>query len=179
MEFVWGTVVPSGWSCYTGGGAVRLHRLHLLMATTTTIYLNPQDPALRELEDRIGRQGRAGDGEPLTYANLVEGIVFQPRHPNNGATYSISIWSDVDRALIGEYLTYISEESYKAHKFLASAMVVSADKNQPKLPSDPFFTLARRLGAMKAKQDKTDFWIIELRKAQAYYKSTTDFRIVP
>ncbi len=136
----------------------------------TNIYLNLNDPALGELEKRIAAKGRLG--QTVTYTDLVRGIAFQPKNARIGAAYYIYEWHDVNRAIITEYLSHLSTQSQTKHGFLASSLVVSEQEN---IPSSPFFALAKKLGVMKAKEDKTFFWIGEINKAHAFYQQVPAF----
>jgi len=127
-------------------------------------YLDPQDSAIDDLRARIAATGR--NQQTITYTELVVGIVFRLK---SGKAHQISQWNEFDRALIGEYLGYLSEESQEQAGFMASALAVSADKNRP---SAPFFSLAREWGKFQKKgaNAEDDFWLAELAKAYAYYK---------
>jgi hypothetical protein len=131
-------------------------------------YLNENDLALKELERRICRAGQAE--ETLTYTTLVQGVDFHPLNLKYNGSYEIRDWHDPNRALIGEYLSFLSEESLRDHHFMSSALVISQEENRP---CAPFFDLARSLGLLKGrnKQTEDDFWFGQLNKAIAYYKS--------
>ena len=136
----------------------------------TSIYLNSNDPALGELEKRIAAKGRLG--QTVTYTDLVRGVAFQPKSVRGGTFHYIHYWDDVNRAIISEYLSHISTQSQTNDGFMASSLVVSEQEN---IPSGPFFVLAKQLGVMKAKDDKTIFWIGEINKAHDFYQQVPAF----
>lgn len=129
--------------------------------------------ALTKLEDSIRR--RAEKSQLITYSELVEGVIFKIPTVNNGKPYQIIThdWSNLDRLIIGDFLGYISTRSYIAHGFMASALVVSKSDDQP---SDHFFQFMYSIGAISNKKPNTvfEFWIGEVKKAYAWYKSTSN-----
>lgn len=128
-----------------------------------------QDPAaLSELEARIAETGR--NLALITYSDLVEGVVFRVPTIKDGAPYQISIydWSGLDRLLIGDFLGYISTRSYRAHGFMASALVIGKAAYKP---SDHFFQWMRDLQLLADTREETvlAFWAGQVNKAHNWY----------
>ena len=125
--------------------------------------------ALEELERRIARHLRQNDY--ITYSDLVQGVVFRVPGINNGLPYQVDVhnWSWLDRALVGEFLGYISLRSYRRYGFMASAVVV--DKTAL-YPSDHFFKWMKDLAVLPDTEENTkiEFWNAQLQKAYARYR---------
>ena len=127
------------------------------------------DPvARRELERRIAEVGRKGG--LVTYSELVKGVVFRLPTVNGGGPYQIDIsnWSELDRALIGDFLGAISSDSYLQGGFLATALVVNQDQ---RMPSERFFTWLVELGVLRNAKERTilPFWSDQVSLAHAWY----------
>lgn len=131
-------------------------------------YLDLDDPAIAILEDRIAACGKR-DGL-LTYTDLAKGVCFNLK-TCSGYVINTPNWTPMDSEIIGEYLSYISIQSYANYGFMASALVFREDLNQS---SPPFFDLARAegwlVGKTKNKNVQDDFWMNEVRKAHIHYR---------
>lgn len=128
-----------------------------------------KDPeALAELESRIRQAGRRRT--LVSYSDLVNGVVFRLPNLNGGQPYQIntSYWKDVDRALIGEFLGYISTRSHRRYGFMASALVVEKEERKP---SFHFFEWMRKLGAVPSTADEVvlPFWVDQVNRAYEQY----------
>jgi hypothetical protein len=130
----------------------------------------PQDVAAKaELQSRIAEAGRRG--KLIVYSDLVRGVAFhlpsltEPQH-----TIDVNEWQDLDRAIIGDFLGYLSMESYAIGGFFSSALVVS---KQDGLPGEGFYSLLRELGLIaSSKTDKALYlWADHVAKAHEYYSS--------
>lgn len=127
-----------------------------------------QDPkTVSELERRIAEKGRDQQDPTISYSELVRGVVF---HLPDGEPYEIKDFQNhgFESQLIGDYLGFICKNSYEKAGFMASALVVLKDS---KRPSSHFFQWMSELGALKSRNDETDFWIDQVSKAQAYFTS--------
>ena len=74
----------------------------------------------------------------------------------------MSDWQELDRAIIGNYLGYISMRSWEQGKFFASALAISKSDGSP---GPGFRALLAKLGL-----DYSDsFWMEQVEKAYACY----------
>src|SRR3954465_5417895 len=96
------------------------------MAEIGWIYADKDPNALAILEERIADTGRKLG--LITYSELVKGVDFRLPNIRKGEPYRIQIygWSGLDRAILGEFLGYISSRSYDKAGFMASALVVNS-----------------------------------------------------
>jgi len=78
--------------------------------------------ALDTLAQRIADAGRRED--VVTYSDLVRGLEFHLPTVQNGIPYRIDVhdWSGLDRSIIGEFLGYLSMQTYIEHGFMASGL---------------------------------------------------------
>lgn len=140
------------------------------MANVKWHYAGKDENALLILEERIAETGR--NLQLITYSDLVKGVPFQLPNVRDGKAFQISIydWSGLDRAILGEFLGYISMRSYEAGGFMASALVVNREEYKP---SDHFFEWMKQLKALPdTKQDTIlAFWADQVNKAHNWYKS--------
>jgi hypothetical protein len=99
-------------------------------------------------------------------------VTFHLPNIRNGEPYTISVydWTGLDRRIIGEFLGYISMESYEEAGFMASALVVNKLEYQP---SDIFFEWMRQLGVLPDLNEDTvlAFWADQVNKGHNWYKS--------
>lgn len=110
---------------------------------STSWDLAEQDPATRnELTRRIVETARRQ--ELITYSDLVTDVTFHRSKVNGGRPFQIDTrsWSERDRHILGDFLSSIAAESYSAHGFLISAVVVNKENQRP---SDPFFNWAHSI----------------------------------
>jgi hypothetical protein len=133
-------------------------------------YAENDPAALAEFKKRIENTGH-GEGL-ISYSELVKGITFHLPNVNKGQPFQIDIheWSILDRAILGEFLGYISMLSYRKAKFMASALAISQSNDQR--PSKHFFDWMKRLGIL-AGRDADDFWQEQVRKAYDWFKTNS------
>jgi len=76
------------------------------------------------------------------------------------------LYSDI----LGHFLGYLSEQSYREHGFMLSALAVAAGANRQ---SPPFFKWARELGALAETGEVAEdiFWAREVQKIQKHYRA--------
>lgn len=132
-------------------------------------YADKDLSATAELEKRIENTGR--NFGLISYTDLVKGIDFHYPNINHGKPYRINIydWSGLDRRIVGDCLGYISKESYLAHSFMASALVIARLESKP---SDIFFEWMESLGVLPNLREDTvlEFWVTQVKKAHHWYK---------
>jgi hypothetical protein len=91
----------------------------------------PQDPAAcDQLSERIADVGKRRS--LITYSDLARGVQFtlpslkEPKH-----SIDVRDWQDLDRAIVGDFLGYLSMKSYDEAGFFTSALVVSKEDGSP------------------------------------------------
>ena len=130
----------------------------------------PRDQAARrELERRIAEAGRRG--RLITYSDLVRDVTFNlPNLRELKHQIDTGDWQDLDRAIVGDFLGYLSMESYERAGFFSSALVVS---KQDGTPGEGFYNLLKELGLIaSSKTDKAMFlWSDHVEKAQKWYSN--------
>jgi hypothetical protein len=137
-------------------------------------YYAPHDAAaLSELRHRIAAAGRRR--ALVRYSDLVSGVTFRLPNVAGGEPFQVDIsaWTELDRAILGDFLGVLSMESYERHQFMASAIAVSKSDDQP---SDGFWTLMKQLGLVSnPKTDKaTYFWLDQVQRAHEWYVDHPD-----
>jgi hypothetical protein len=122
------------------------------MATIEWSFGDKDPKALSILEQRIAETGR--ELGLLTYSELVRDVVFHLSNVRGGEAYQINTrrWTGLDRAILGDFLGYISTRSYRNAGFMASALVVNSSDYWP---SDHFFEFMRRLDVLPDTSDGT------------------------
>lgn len=131
-------------------------------------YADKDPAALTILRSRIEETGRKFG--LISYSDIVKGVEF--RFPNmDGRVYRIDTydWSGLDRRIVGDFLGYLSMESYLAAGFFCSALVIARLESKP---SDIFFEWIKSLGILpNTREDSVlAFWSQEVRKAHHWYK---------
>jgi hypothetical protein len=144
------------------------------MQAVNWMYADKDANALLVLEERIADTGRKL--ALITYSDLVRGVDFHLPNVKNGQPYRIQTydWSGFDRAIIGEFLGFISTRSYLNANFMASALVVSGKSAEEAYqPSEHFFEWMEILGVLPdLKRDTVlAFWADQVNKAHIWYKS--------
>ncbi len=131
-------------------------------------YGDKDAAATAELLKRIVSAARKRD--LITYSDLVVGVTFQLPNVNNGRPFQVDVhnWSHLDRAIAGEFLGYISTQSYRTHGFMASALVVD---RMDRTPSMHFFKWMQDLGILPDTTEDTvlEFWIDQVNLAHDHY----------
>ena len=132
-------------------------------------YAESDPDVLAALVARIEDAGRRED--LINYSDLVRGVRFQLPNVNKGQPFQIDVhdWQDSDRAILGEFLGYISMLSYRKGKFMASALVINKTELRP---SYHFFNWMKDLEALSAR-DVDEFWQEEVKKAFEWFKSNS------
>lgn len=128
-----------------------------------------RDPQARELlADRIAEVGRRRG--LITYSDLVRGVTFRLPNVHSGRPFQIDAfnWTELDRAVIGEFLGHISWESYQQGRILASALVVTKDDGTP---GPGFANMVREFGLLRGCDEMAELacWAEEVRKAHLWY----------
>ena len=102
-----------------------------------------KDPVSRALlARRIAEAGRRSG--LLTYSDLVREVTFHlPNLREVERLIDPSDWEDLDRAIVGDFLGFLSMESYERAGFFSSALVVSKTDGSP---GEGFFALLKELG---------------------------------
>jgi hypothetical protein len=135
-------------------------------------YAHKDPSALAELERRVA--AAATKRGLLTYSDLVRDVEFNlPTLKVPKRVIDTSDWQDVDRAIIGDFLGYMSMRSYESAGFFSSALVVSKMDGSP---SEGFYTLLRELGLISSgKTDKAMYlWADHVAKAHTWYARHPD-----
>lgn len=129
-------------------------------------YATGDAKALRELEDRIASAGRKRS--LITYSDLVRGVTFNLPNVQKARTIDVTDWQELDRAIIGDFLGYISMRSYERAKLLSSALVVSKMDGSP---GEGFYSLLKLLGLVSsARSTKAlDLWAEHVAKAHTWF----------
>ncbi len=128
-----------------------------------------QDPeALGAIERRIADVGRRGG--LLTYSELASGISFHLPSVEHGRPLQLGIpdWSDLHRAIVGDFLGRMCLDTYARGRFMGSALVVSGVDHTP---SEGFRALMRDIGLLHGRgtPEFLEFWTQEVSKAHAWY----------
>lgn len=133
-------------------------------------YADKDLTAIDVLTNRIAETGRKFG--LISYTDLVAGIPFHYPNIDSGQPHFISVfgeWSGLDRRIVGDCLGYISMQSYKQAKFMASALVIARLESKP---SDIFFEWMKELGALPSTSEMAvlKFWSEQVGKAHQWYK---------
>lgn len=134
-------------------------------------YADGDPNAYAEIGRRIAKAGREENGV-LTYSQLVEGITFRLPNVRRGEPFQIDVsdWTQIDRAIVGEFLGKLSTETYERGGFLAGALVVSKLDWKP---SEGFNELLREAGLLRGSNTSraTALWIEHMNKAREWYSA--------
>jgi len=132
-------------------------------------YAEDDANVLAELEVRIAVRGRAHD--LITYSDLVEDVAFDlPNLAERPHVIDTHNWQELDRALIGDFLGYISARSYEKGGFFASALVVDTAERQP---GEGFYRLLKQVGLVASTRhdDNMAVWLDQVKKAHRWYET--------
>jgi hypothetical protein len=136
-------------------------------------HYGDKDPvALNGVEQRIAEAGRRRG--LLTYSEFVRGVEFKlPNLRDGRRTIDVGDWQELDRAIVGDFLGYISARSYERAGFFSSALVVTKLDGSP---SEGFYTLLREVGLISSgKTDKAMYlWADHVAKAHTWYSKHGD-----
>src|SRR5262245_37415560 len=92
-------------------------------------YATGDSEALATLEERIAEAGRKRS--LITYSYLVREVTFNLPSLRKPRTIDVADWQELDRALVGDFLGYISMRSYERARLFSSALVVSKMDGSP------------------------------------------------
>ncbi len=92
-------------------------------------YATGDPKALKELEERIAAAGRKRG--LITYSDLVRGVTFDLPNLQKPRVIDVADWQEIDRAIVGDFLGYISKRSYEHARLFSSALVVSKMDGSP------------------------------------------------
>lgn len=128
-----------------------------------------QDPvALRQISRRIADIGRCK--KLIPYSELVSGIEFHIPTVNQGRPLRLGDpeWTDLHRAILGDFLGRLCVDTYTEGGFMGSALVVSTGTREP---SEGYRNLMRDLGLLHSRNELEFLahWIAETKKAYAWY----------
>ena len=124
------------------------------------------DAKALELEERIAAAGRKRG--LITYSDSVRGVTFNLPNVQKPRTINVTDWQELDRAIVGDFLGYISKRSYERAKLFSSALVVSKMDGSP---GEGFYSLLKQLGLISnARSAKAlDLWAEHVAKAHTWY----------
>jgi hypothetical protein len=130
------------------------------------IYATGDAAALRELENRIAAAGKKRG--LITYSDLVRGVTFNLPNLQRPRVIDVSDWQDLDRAIVGDFLGYISMRSYERANLFSSALVVTKMDGSP---GEGFYALLKQLGLIPHTRSTkaTDIWAEHVAKAHTWY----------
>jgi hypothetical protein len=135
-------------------------------------YADQDSAALKEIAKRVARAGRTEN--LVTYTELVAGIDFCLSSVNGGQSVRLGVpeWTELHRAIIGDFLGRLCLDTYAAGQFMGSAFVVASETGQPSAGYKEFM---RQLGVLHGKGDSEflGHWIPETRKAYDWYAKHT------
>lgn len=145
-----------------------MDRVAQRLAQYTWPYAEQDASALAEIAKRVANTGRLED--LITYSDLVRGIDFYIPTVNKGEPLRLGVpeWTDLHRAIIGDFLGRLCVDTYGAGQFMGSALVVASDTRQP---SEGYRELMRQSGVLRGKSDAEFLahWVPEIRKAYEWY----------
>lgn len=130
-------------------------------------YAGGDPKALAELARRITDVGRTPK-DFISYSQLVADVTFKLPNVHGGKPFEIHDWTNLDRAIIGEFLGRLSVDSYREGEFFASALVIGSDSNGP---GAGFYSLAKQAGLLTSSDEMTrlEFWLDHVRRARQWY----------
>ena len=128
-----------------------------------------QDPdALATIAKRVADAGR--QETLITYTNLVKGLDICVSTVNGGQAFRLGVpeWTELHRAIIGDFLGRLCVDTYLDGGFMGSALVVGADTMQP---SQGYRDFMRKVGLLTgpSEEEFLNHWAPETRKAYNWY----------
>lgn len=99
----------------------------------------------------------------IPYSDLVRGVTFHLANVNGGRPFEIVEWTDLNRAIIGDFLGCISADMYCSTGVFLSAVVVTKDDGTPGLG---FTNFMRDLGILSGPSQTAALagWVREVKK---------------
>jgi len=94
-------------------------------------YASRDPHAREEIGNRIAVAARKQ--ELVNYSKLVRGVTFTLPNVEGGRPFQIDVadWTDLHRAIIGDFLGYLSAETYSHAGIFISSIVVTKDDGTP------------------------------------------------
>jgi hypothetical protein len=129
-------------------------------------YASGDPNALAKLEERIAEAGRKRS--LITYSDLVREVTFNLPNLRKPRTIDVMDWQELDRAIVGDFLGYISMRSYERARLFSSALVVSKMDGSP---GEGFYNLLKDLGLIpNVRSPKAlDIWAEHVAKAHTWF----------
>lgn len=129
-------------------------------------YARGDVTALGTLEQRIATVGRKRG--LITYSDLARGVTFDLPNLREPRIIDVTDWQDLDRAIVGNFLGYISMRSYERSRFFSSALVVSKMDGSP---GEGFYNLLVELALIpRVRSAKAlDIWAEHVAKAHTWF----------
>lgn len=107
----------------------------------------------------------------ISYSELVEDVEFRLPNLLDGKPHTIRThkWTNLDRRIVGDFLGFISKESFLEGGFFASALVVSKSDLKP---SWHFFQWMEDLAVIPNLSDSKvlEFWADHVNRAHNWYR---------
>ncbi len=132
-------------------------------------YAQHDPDAQSELMRRI--EAKAKQEDVLTYSQLIKGVTFSLPSVNDGRPFMMDPHelSELDRAIIGDFLGSISADTYRRAGVFISAIVVTKNDGTPGLG---FTTFMRDLGLLTAQGADAAFahWVREVQSVYTAYR---------
>lgn len=140
-----------------------------ILAGMKWIYADGDPAACAELSRRIAAIGRT-EKDMLTYSRLVDGVTFRLPNVGGGEPFEFNEWSNLERAIIGDFLGKVAADSYQQGRFLASALVIGVNSNGP---GEGFYALAKEAGLLRSSSEtaRLQFWLEHVKLAREWYGS--------
>lgn len=132
-------------------------------------YAEGDPSALTEIENRIAEAGRRR--KLITYSELVCGVPFYLSNLRISPwIIDVGNWRELDRAIVGDFLGYVSMRSYDHARFFSSSLVVGKRDGSP---GWGFYNLLKELGLIPTSQSEEalGFWADHVRKAHTWFTS--------
>ena len=131
------------------------------------MYADADARARKEIARRIAAVGKS-QNDFITYSKLVSRITCKLANVNDGKPFEIAEWTDLDRAIIGNFLGRVAADSYCEGGFLSSALFIGVDANGP---GEGFYSLAEEAGLLRTSDEtaRLKFWIEQIALARAWF----------
>ncbi len=129
-------------------------------------YATGDSTALAILEERISVAGRKRS--LITYSELVRGVTFNLPNVQKLRTIDVTDWQELDRAIVGNFLGYISMRSYEHAHLFSSALVVSKMDGSP---GEGFYNLLKDLDLIPSVRSTKvlDIWAEHVAKTHTWF----------
>src|SRR5574341_752661 len=94
-------------------------------------YASQDAAALAEIAARVATAGSTG--RLLTYSEVVSGIDFRLPSVQGGRPLRLGVpeWTELHRAIVGDFLGRLCLDTYLAGEFMGSALVVASETMEP------------------------------------------------